>query len=52
MNNIKKYGGKYSWKSVLVKSGIYKYGNTNEADYVVENFEEAINLICRLEGYK
>ena len=52
MNNIKKFGGKYSWKSVLVKSGIYRNGDTNSSDYVVENFKDAVNLICSLEGLK
>jgi ribonucleotide monophosphatase NagD (HAD superfamily) len=41
------------WISILVKTGIFK-GPENcskyPANYVVNNLEEAINLILKLEG--
>ena len=48
------------WTSILVKTGVFDYkaasstklGNDkkNPAKYVVEDFEEAVELIYRLEG--
>lgn len=44
------------WRSILVKTGVYhpEPGQTNDekdpAEYVVEDFEEAIDLILATEG--
>jgi len=40
----------YKWISILVKTGIYKTGDINNSDYVVNNFNEAINLIYEKEN--
>lgn len=44
-------GGKRSgYKTILVKTGVYKGGNDEGADWVVENFEEAIDNIIKVEN--
>ena len=44
-------GGKRSgFKTILVKTGVYKGGNDEGADWVVENFEEAIEKIIKVEN--
>ena len=52
---------KKGWRSILVKTGIFdpkaptsKNGNDaqNPAMYVVENFEEAIDLIYAIEHFE
>jgi ribonucleotide monophosphatase NagD (HAD superfamily) len=43
--------GKNNWKTILVRTGVYKDGDsTNEADFVVNDFEEAYLLILKLEN--
>mgnify|MGYP001084769343 CR=1 FL=1 len=38
--------GTNNWKTILVKTGVYKDGgDTNGADYVVSDFAEAYKLI-------
>ena len=51
INNIKKIKSKYNWKSILVKTGIYQpFMDSNDADYIVSDFKEAIDLIFDIEG--
>ena len=40
-----------NWISILVKTGVYKPGeSTNNAKHVVEDMKEAYNLILKLEN--
>ena len=36
----------------MVKTGIYKGGESNKADYIVDNFYEGIKLVCEIENIK
>ena len=46
-----KTNGINNWKSILVKTGVWKGGeDTNGADFVVEDMEAAYQLILKVEG--
>ena len=38
------------WESILVRSGVFKDDTSHKATYIVNDFKDAINLICDIEG--